>query len=118
MRTSSYFTYFGAGRIGISRGMPASMKGKFPVNLNFAPTWAMLKMNTNDYLTEFDKILSRLDAEEELEKMIKMTGCPDPVLLCYEKPPFTESNWCHRRIVAGWFEEKLGIIVPEIGEVD
>jgi hypothetical protein len=32
---------------------------------------------------------------------------------CWERPPFTEKNWCHRRLVAGWFETELGVAVPE-----
>ena len=30
-------------------------------------------------------------------------------LLCYEKP----GEFCHRRLVAEWFQEKLNVIVPE-----
>jgi uncharacterized protein (DUF488 family) len=32
------------------------------------------------------------------------------VLLCFEK----DGDFCHRQIVARWFEESLGISVPEI----
>jgi hypothetical protein len=52
----------------------------------------------------------------------------EPVLLCYEVPPFTapqpiaqaglttigRQNWCHRRLVAVWFQETLGIEVAEL----
>jgi len=34
----------------------------------------------------------------------------DVILLCYEKP----NEFCHRHIVAAWFEILLGIHVPEI----
>ncbi|MCL6442574.1 MAG: DUF488 domain-containing protein, partial [Alicyclobacillus sp.] len=33
------------------------------------------------------------------------------VLLCYEK----HNDWCHRRMVADWFEKELGVVVPELG---
>jgi hypothetical protein len=50
------------------------------------------------------------------------------VLLCWEVPPVTapqpipqagltmigRSNWCHRRLVAVWFKQTLGIDVPEL----
>src|ERR1700757_3162560 len=53
---------------------------------------------------------------------------PEPVLLCYEVPPFSapqpipqaglttigRQNWCHRRLVAVWFQETLGIEVAEL----
>lgn len=35
---------------------------------------------------------------------------PDVVLLCYEKP----GQFCHRRLVAEWFEQELGLVVPEL----
>jgi uncharacterized protein (DUF488 family) len=38
----------------------------------------------------------------------------DAVLLCWERP----SAFCHRRLVAEWFEDKLGVSVPEVGEGD
>ena len=34
----------------------------------------------------------------------------DNVLLCWEGP----DKFCHRRIVAKWFEDSLGIEVPEL----
>ena len=34
----------------------------------------------------------------------------DAVLLCWEAP----NRFCHRRLVADWFREKLGIVIEEI----
>ncbi|MBW7996799.1 MAG: DUF488 domain-containing protein [Candidatus Glassbacteria bacterium] len=42
-----------------------------------------------------------------------MAGGFEPVLLCFEKPPFGDDNWCHRRMVAEWLSDTLGIEVPE-----
>jgi hypothetical protein len=39
----------------------------------------------------------------------------EPVMLCFEKPPFTVTNWCHRRMAAAWLERELGIEVNELG---
>ena len=48
--------------------------------------------------------LVRTDQGEQLE----------PVLLCWEKS--TDPNsWCHRALVAAWFEKALDIKVPELG---
>jgi hypothetical protein len=38
----------------------------------------------------------------------------EPILCCWERAPFTASNWCHRTMVAAWFRDKLGEIVDEI----
>ena len=44
-------------------------------------------------------------------KQIARALGPNAVMLCYEKP-----GWrCHRRLVANWLEDALGIIVPEFG---
>jgi hypothetical protein len=36
---------------------------------------------------------------------------PDAILLCWE----SFNVRCHRRLVAEWLEEKVGIVVPEVG---
>lgn len=91
--------------VGISIGLPKSYTGDREVRL--APTWAMLKMERSDYERHFHKILTRLNAEE-----LYATLGNDAVLLCFCKH---NKDWCHRRIVAEWFENQLGIIVPEFG---
>ena len=50
-----------------------------------------------------EEVLSKLDA---LGK--------DAILLCGEMP----GTFCHRRLVARWLEEELGISVPERGSDD
>ena len=39
----------------------------------------------------------------------------DCTLVCFEssKDLATKKKFCHRRMIAGWIEEQLGIIVPE-----
>jgi hypothetical protein len=38
----------------------------------------------------------------------------EPVQLCWERPPFNDRNWCHRRLVAAWLEQEIGTAIPEI----
>lgn len=38
---------------------------------------------------------------------------PDAIMLCWEK--YTSDQMCHRFLAARWFEEHLGIAVPEWG---
>lgn len=55
-----------------------------------------------------ENVLSKLDPKKIYE-MFK-----NNVLLCWEEP----GEFCHRRIVAAWIEENLGIDVPEWNSVD
>jgi hypothetical protein len=52
------------------------------------------------------KLLGSLDAKQVAEEL-----GPNAILLCWE--PFNVR--LHRRLVAEWLEEKLGILVPELG---
>jgi len=55
---------------------------------------------------EYRKQLDTLDAGQVSEDL-----GPGVVLLCWE----SFNMRCHRRLVAEWLEEKLGIVVPELG---
>jgi hypothetical protein len=61
--------------------------------------------------------LALLDAGQVAEDLAALAGDAEPTLLCWEKPPFTASNWCHRRLVASWLQQQLGIDVPELEPV-
>ncbi len=79
---------------------------------HLAPTRSMRK---NGYTREeFETvILAQRNAKICYDALTHMAKGKEPVLLCYEKPPFNDTHWCHRRIVAEWFEAVLGIYVPE-----
>lgn len=40
-------------------------------------------------------------------------GASEPILLCYESAKTLDTQPCHRRLVAAWFERELGVAVPE-----
>ena len=64
--------------------------------------------NTKYYIREFyDQVLSKLNVDEEYQKL------NEKILLCYEEP----NDFCHRQIVASWFELFMGVKVPEIRQV-
>lgn len=90
--------------ISISIKPPYWYKGKHEPRL--CPTKEMLSMSRSDYDRLFDEILSNLDARQVYESL-----GDNAVLLCYETP----NTWCHRRRVAEFFEQSLGIVVPELG---
>jgi len=57
------------------------------------------------YAIEYQRdVLCKLDAAKVVEDLGS-----DAVLLCWEAP----GKFCHRRLVAAWLEEALGIEVPE-----
>lgn len=90
--------------IAISAARPRFFKGR--VMSCLAPTYSMIKLPEKEYGPLFAKILSRLDPERVMEEIGGKA-----VLLCWEKP----GDYCHRRLVAKWLENALGIVVPELG---
>ena len=116
MKTASFFTYFGPGRIAIVRGrVPVRTPGGYRIYRDLAPRWDMLTMPYDQYRTiYFSEILGSLDPVNVLEDLERLADGHEPVLLCFERPPFSASNWCHRRMVADWFAETLQLEVPEI----
>jgi hypothetical protein len=133
-------SYFGAVRqmpshlvpVAISRGVPRGWSGlRYPL---LAPTWEMLKLPPDEYLRRFDLILKGLDPAQvvvELERLAGNAGVgsePEdqdlfagfdeagvgvrafvPVMLCWEAP----GQYCHRRTVAEWLEDRTGLVVAE-----
>lgn len=51
------------------------------------------------------------------EDLHRLSYPHEPVLLCWERPPLTGRNWCHRRMIAEFFSSELGHNVQEIGGV-
>jgi hypothetical protein len=88
----------------IARWAP-SWKGR--KELRLAPLPAARKAATEE---EYNRIFfSQLAALDPAE--IAATLGDGAVLICYEPPGFR----CHRRAVAEWLEQALGIEVPELG---
>jgi len=96
------------GAVSISNGVPGFFRG--PQYRKVAPRWEMLKMEQADYDREFNLILEKLDPKEVYRDLVRLGG-EDAILLCWEKP----NAPCHRRRVAEWLEEVLGIVITEYG---
>jgi hypothetical protein len=114
VQTASWFTYLGPGRIGISRGTPRGARAGFRLFRALCPTSEMLRRKHYSQ-EEYDlAILANLDPQETWEELHGLAGDAEPVLLCWERPPFiAPHNLCHRRWVAEWFERTLGHRVEE-----
>ncbi|MFO1419426.1 MAG: hypothetical protein U1F59_00400 [Candidatus Competibacteraceae bacterium] len=74
----------------------------------------MVKRARADYEPLYGAILSRLDPRQVVDDLHRLADPRAPVLLCWERPPFSETVWCHRRLVAAWLERELGLVVLEI----
>lgn len=114
--TSSWFTYFGAGRISISRGTPRGMSAGYRIYRTLAPSRDILHNSADkaEYERRFyAEILNPLSPSKVIADLTKLAGDHPPVLLCYERPPFTETNFCHRHMVADWLKSTTGITVQE-----
>lgn len=72
-----------------------------------APRREMLTMDEATYRVEYQKILDNLDPRKVFEDLGE-----DAILLCWEG----SGEFCHRRLVAEWLEEHLGVMVPEFRE--
>ena len=116
MKTVSYFTYTAPGRIGIMAGTPRHVPAGYRMYRALVPRRDMLELSEPEYRAiYFGDILGRLDPQMVKADLERLAGSNEPVLLCFERPPLTPANWCHRRMAAEWFEARLGIAVPEIG---
>ena len=83
-----------------------------------APPWPLVRdahagrLTEHQYRLEYiSTVLSKLDPAAVWREITGLHG-EDCVLLCFEdlKHP---GDFCHRRMVAQWFEDSLGVEVPE-----
>jgi len=107
MKTSYFAKYKGHSGVSIALGTPPWFVGKTYPNL--FPSWDLIK-EFKEYSDEaaytkayYEQVLIKLDPQEVYDDL------KDSVLLCWEK----SGVFCHRRLVAQWIEDSLGIKVEE-----
>jgi len=108
MKTSSFKTYKGDKGVAICLYPPIDwMNARFPALEPDRQTFFAKKadqIDENQYEKQYrERILSKLDPHKIYDSL------KGQVLLCWEGP----GEFCHRRIVAKWIEENIGIEVPE-----
>ena len=114
MKTSSFSTYTGPGRISIARFARRGTPAGFRVYKLLAPqSRDMLRMPYERYHELFTAHLATLDPQATWERLHELAGDDEPVLLCYENLQ-KSGEWCHRTMVSEWFRRELGHEVPEI----
>lgn len=82
------------------------------------PSWDIIKKahrlgyNEESFLAYRDAYFAQLDKLDARKVYNDLQNC---VLVCFESSVdlATGKKFCHRRMVAGWLEEKLGVKVPE-----
>ncbi len=114
MKTASFFTYAGPGRVSIARFAPRGTPAGFRIYKTLAPGSWFNSVSKEEYERLYFDGLAQLDPKETWDRLHDLAGGAEPVLLCWEKPPFDDKNWCHRRMVAKWFQDQLGVDVPEL----
>ena len=121
MKTASWFTPLGPEyqRIGISRGTPRGHPAGYQMFRTLAPGDWFKNIDRAEYEQRFQaEVLDPLNPQRIWDMLQAKANGREPVLLCFERPPFTATNWCHRRLVAAWFERHLEVRVPEFGYED
>lgn len=124
MQTASLRQYEGPGRIVVARYAPREMRGGYRCFKALAPGKRFKTVTQEEYVRLYREQLEALDAQQVWDDLHAMAAelphgnaSATPVLLCYEKPPFTGRSLCHRRLIAQWFEKELGpdFRVQELG---
>jgi uncharacterized protein YeaO (DUF488 family) len=110
IRTSSFFSYRGPLGVSIANSAPQFYNG--PSYRPLVPSWILVKdyrdgkIGKEEYIEVYLKQLQSLNPNKVYEELFKIHG-ENPVLLCWEPA----GEFCHRRIVAKWLEETLGVAV-------
>jgi hypothetical protein len=115
MQTASFFEYTGAGRISIARWPPRGTPAGFRVYRVLAPGPWFKSVDEAEYRRRYSAQLAGLDAAAAWCELHALAAGAEPVLLCWERKADLEAGrtYCHRRIVAQWFERVLGQRVVE-----
>ena len=119
MKTSSWRLYQGPGRVSISRFAPSSAAPGYAVCRRLIPgPWSRIGGRWVDHATfvaGYAAQLAALDPQATLDAIVARAAPHEPVLMCWEVPPFKiPENWCHRHLVADWFKATIGVDVPEL----
>ena len=110
MQTSYYSKYSGEHAVSIAGRCPEWYKGREYKKL--APKYWFFKkykdgeIHSEEYTKHYyEEVLNKLNAKEVYEELGSQA-----ILLCWERP----NVFCHRKIVADWFEKELGVKVKEL----
>lgn len=69
--------------------------------LNWWKNCEQTKEDEQNYIDKYNQQLCSLNPQDIQSKLYELSCGKDVVLLCYEKP----TDFCHRHLVATWFNE-------------
>ena len=117
MKTASFYSYTGPGRISIARFAPRGMTAGYRIYKPLAPGPWFNSVTEEMYRELYFAQLAELDAAAVVAELHSMAAGAEPILLCYEsvKDISAGKTYCHRHMVSEWFKTTLGLDVPEIG---
>ena len=101
--------------VSISRGQPRrSLPFRYRRLPELAPddrAWA--EETEEGFGASYARQLEELGAPAILERLERIAGGKTLVLLCWEWLA-DPNEWCHRRMLAAWIEQRTGLMVPEL----
>ncbi|OOF40955.1 hypothetical protein BKK47_02695 [Rodentibacter mrazii] len=113
MKTSYFAKYKnGDGAISIATYPPRYLRGKIVSYPPLAPQFNF-RIPYDEYVVKYQEQLSKLDPQKVWDDLHQLANGAEPVLLCYEAPPFDKVNFCHRFMAAEWLEKELGAKIIE-----
>jgi len=111
--TSSFWSFRGPGRVCIARFPPRRAPAGYRMYRALAPHPTMLKLPFEAYRARYlAEILDPLDPQQVVIDVVALAGTEEVHLQCYENLAIP-GKWCHRRLVADWLHERLGLAVDE-----
>ena len=116
MKTASFFSYTGPGRISIARFPPRGTPAGFRVYKLLAPGPWFNQVTEEEYRKLYFAGLEHLDPQKVWNDLHALHPGVEPVLLCWETPQDLNAGttFCHRRMVAAWFRQRLHQGVEEM----
>jgi hypothetical protein len=114
VKTASFFSYVGPGRISIARHPPRGLVAGYRVYRALAPGPWFNSVPYDRYLELYNTQLATLHPQQVWNDLHRLVSPYEPVLLCWERPPLSVTHWCHRTMVAQWFALELGHTVSEL----
>ncbi len=111
MKTASFFTTSLEGRVSIARMAPRQHPAGYRIFKKLAPGKWFHSATEEEYRALYAaEILAPLDPQATWDALHTLAAPYEPILLCWERP----GEFCHRCLVAAWFEEMLEVPVREL----
>lgn len=108
MKTSYFAKFKGKNGVCVAVKSPPGFKGYYYPDLypKQKALWQFKKDGDRKKFTKayYNQVLNKLDPQ------LIWDDLKDDVLLCWEGA----GRFCHRRIIAEWLENELGVVIPEI----